>query len=99
MTVQIPRFSNMTAMRECRKVGRVLQSYLDGQVDELTVQRVSHHLEACRRCGLEATVYEEVKHALARRAKTLDPTSVERVSSFGRALLEAPPDEAAGPAS
>ncbi|MFO7592091.1 MAG: zf-HC2 domain-containing protein [Acidimicrobiia bacterium] len=97
--MRIPRFSGMTSMRECRKVGKVLQAYLDGQVDDVTVQRVSHHLEACRRCGLEVTVYEELKQALARRAPALDPSAVERVSSFGRALVDTPPDEASGPAS
>jgi len=99
MTVRIPKLSDMAAMAECRKAGRALQSYLDGQVDEITAQRVSRHLEACRRCGLEAHVYDELKQALARCATDLDPAAVERVNSFSRVLLETPPDEAVGPAS
>lgn len=99
MIVRIPKLSDVAAMAECRKVGRVLQSYLDGQVDELTMQRVSRHLDACRRCGLEAHVYDELKQALARGATHIDPAAVERASSFGRVLLETPPGQAADPAS
>ena len=99
MIVRIPKLADMAAMVECQRVGRVLQSYLDGQVDDVTAQRVRHHLEACRRCGLEAHVYDELKQALARRAIDLDPSAVERVKSFGRDLLETPPGEAADPAS
>lgn len=89
--------SNSDAMASCREVGRVLQAYLDGQVDELTARRVSAHLEACRRCGLEAHVYDELKRALARGAAGVDPSIVERVQAFGRALVESPPGEAADP--
>ncbi len=91
------RRSNRDAMATCREVGRVLQSYLDGQVDELTARRVSRHLDACRHCGLEAHVYEELEAALARRATQVDPTVVERIQSFGRDLVDSPPDEATGP--
>ncbi len=91
--------SNSDAMASCREVGRVLQAYLDGQVDELTAQRVSAHLEACRRCGLEAHVYDELKQALARRSTRVDPSIVERVQAFGRDLVESPPNEAADPST
>jgi anti-sigma factor RsiW len=97
MMVGMWRRSNREAMAACREVGRVLQPYLDGQVDEVTARRVNEHLEACRRCGLEANVYEELKAALARRATDVDPTVVERVQSFGRDLVDSPPSEAAGP--
>lgn len=49
----------------CREVGRVLQAYLDGHVDELTARRVARHLEMCRRCGMEASTYAEIKRSLA----------------------------------
>lgn len=77
----------------CLEVGRVLQSYLDGQVDELTARRVSRHLEMCRRCGLEAETYTNIKAALARRGADVDPRAVERLKAFGRSLLESDPEE------
>jgi len=89
------------AMMSCRQVHRVLQSYLDGQLDEVTAKRVERHLEACRRCGLEASTYTEIKTALARR-RGLDPAAVERLTDFARRLpreageRSGPPDQAAG---
>jgi len=70
----------------CMRVTRVLQSYLDGEVDEATARRVAVHLEDCRRCGLEATVYREVKKTLARREMP-DARAVARLRDFGESLL------------
>ena len=76
----------------CREVARALQSYLDGEVDELTARRVGRHLERCRRCGLEAQTYAEIKQALSRRGPgVVDPAAVERLRAFGDQLLDADP--------
>jgi anti-sigma factor RsiW len=85
-------------MASCRQVGRVLQSYLDGYADEITRRRVERHLEACRRCGLEAHVYEDLKAALARRSAHVDRFAIERLRGFARGLIETPP-AVSGPAS
>jgi anti-sigma factor RsiW len=65
----------------CAEVGAVLQQYLDGELDEATSPLVEAHLELCRRCGLEAEIYSDVKHALAHR---VDPPadSLVRLRSF-----------------
>ncbi|MFH9071369.1 anti-sigma factor family protein [Streptomyces alboflavus] len=76
----------------CLQVARVLQSYLDGETDEVTARRVAAHLEDCRRCGLEATLYEEIKNALARRQQP-DELTLHRLRDFGAALLEEPPPD------
>lgn len=71
----------------CQEVLRVLQSYLDGELNDLTSQRVARHLGACRRCGLEAATYTEVKRALRRRARgSLEDASLSRLREFGRRL-------------
>ena len=80
-------------MASCMQVMRVLQSYLDGQADEVTARRVSKHLEACRRCGLEAATYREIKAALARRAAPLDGASLERLRTFGSSLARTGPED------
>ncbi|MCZ4101279.1 MULTISPECIES: anti-sigma factor family protein [unclassified Streptomyces] len=72
------------------QVARVLQSYLDGETDEITARRVSAHLEDCRRCGLEASVYQEIHNALARRTGP-DSQAVERLQAFGASLLSDQP--------
>ncbi|MDR3084368.1 MAG: zf-HC2 domain-containing protein [Streptomyces sp.] len=70
----------------CMRVARVLQSYVDGETDEVTARRVAVHLEDCRRCGLEAATFREIKNALARR-EHLNPAAVTRLRGFGESLL------------
>jgi predicted anti-sigma-YlaC factor YlaD len=70
----------------CREVGKLLQRYLDGETDEHTTAKVAEHLEDCRRCGLEATIYREIKAALARQAPTLPETTLARLRRFGEHL-------------
>lgn len=84
----------------CMQVARVLQTCLDGEADEITAQRVAAHVEDCRRCGLETTVYQEIKNSLARQ-ELPDETAMARLRAFGATLVTAGPaeacDEGAGP--
>jgi len=89
------RRSKIVAMMECRHVGKILQTYLDGQTDEHTTQRVALHLDACRRCGFEASTYRELKTSLRRRGTPIDEISLARLRSFANSLVTEPP--AAGP--
>ena len=88
MSAKPRRLRGTKEMASCRQVIRVLQAYLDGQTDELTARRVANHLDACRRCGLEASTYREIKAALARQASPLDVAALERLRSFGSGLTE-----------
>ncbi len=72
----------------CAKVAQVLQSYLDGHIDDLTARRVRRHLEHCRRCGLEAETYHAIKEALGRRGHDIDAQSLERLRAFGQRLAD-----------
>jgi anti-sigma factor RsiW len=80
-------------MASCMQAMRVLQSYLDGHTDELTTRRVAAHLDACRRCGLEAATYRELKASLARRAAPPDRATLDRLRAFGAALATGTGDE------
>jgi anti-sigma factor RsiW len=78
-------------MRSCRQVARVLQDYLDGEVDLGTARMVHDHLEECRRCGLEASTYRAIKTALPIAEATtgrveVDPQAVARLRRFAEAL-------------
>lgn len=84
------------AMASCAEVGRVLQAFLDGQVDDFTAQRVRRHLEQCRRCGLEATTYEAIKDALARQGAQVDRDVLDRLRAFGDQLATHGPAEDTG---
>ena len=67
---------------DCREVARVLQSYLDGELDVDAARRITAHLELCRRCGLEAATYLEIRRCLERRAPSLPAASLERLRDF-----------------
>ncbi|MDA8044675.1 MAG: zf-HC2 domain-containing protein [Actinomycetota bacterium] len=85
------RARRMIATQEtasCLQVMRTLQSYLDGEVDELTARRVASHLDVCRRCGLEASVYREMKAALSRQGEPVSSESLERLRRFSSSLLQ-----------
>lgn len=80
----------------CMATMRVLQRYLDGALDEVSARRVASHLEACRRCGLEADVYRQIKVSLGERNRPLDPRAIDRLRSFGEQLARgdaAPPGD------
>lgn len=70
----------------CQEVGKLLQRYLDGEVDGEMARKVGEHLEDCRRCGLEVEVYGEIKAALARQAPALPDAALRRLRDFGEHL-------------
>ena len=70
----------------CPEVGRTLQSYLDGRVDDEWAARVNAHLEHCRRCGMEAETYAELKYALGRRETTLREDTLANLRDFAAKL-------------
>lgn len=72
----------------CAEVAKVLQSYLDGHVDELNAARVRRHLDSCRRCGLESDTYQAIKQAIARRSHQIDLEAYERLRAFAERVPE-----------
>jgi anti-sigma factor RsiW len=73
----------------CQEVGRLLQRYLDGELeDERDAESLSSHLEDCRRCGLEADTYRKIKAVLASRRLPVPHDSVERLREFGARLAD-----------
>ncbi len=61
----VDRFkSKVSEMATCRRVGKLLQSYLDGEVDLARVELISRHLETCLKCGMNYETYSHIKHAL-----------------------------------
>jgi anti-sigma factor RsiW len=67
----------------CMRVARVLQAYLDGEIDEATARRVWGHLEVCRRCGMKAGTYRSIKESIARTGR-LDQLTRRRLEDFAR---------------
>jgi len=75
----------------CPEVGRILQQHLDGELRPDLAARVDDHLEDCRRCGLQAATYLEIKQAVRRRGEPLPADAVDRLRTFA-ASLRANPD-------
>jgi anti-sigma factor RsiW len=72
-------------------VGRILQTYLDGELNEARVAMVTAHLEHCRRRGKVADTYKGIKESLARVAQQglihpMDQLFIERLRRFAVTL-------------
>jgi len=83
---RLARLFRPRAPISCRQVGKMLQSYLDGELDSGSAHRVAAHLEDCRRCGMEADTYNALKAALRSGAPGLADESVSRLRDFGARL-------------
>lgn len=71
---------------DCREVARVLESYLDADLDDAIASRIAEHLEQCRRCGLEAATYLEIRRCLIGRTPALTDESLARLRDFADRL-------------
>lgn len=85
------RMPSLPDVARCVRTSRVLQQYLDGETDDLIAARVSGHLAACRRCGLQARTYRAIKEALRSGAGEVDELAPRRLREFSRSLRG--PDE------
>lgn len=71
---------------ECMRVKPLLQAYLDGELGEDGARRVSRHLDACRRCGLAAATFRDIKGAVSRLGDEPDREAVQRLRRFAQGL-------------
>jgi len=86
--IRRPWYRRKTSPASCREVGRVLQSYLDNDMDPEWAARVAEHLEACKHCGLEEATYREIKASLSRQKSSVNEDAVARLREFGRSLTD-----------
>jgi len=73
---------------DCREVGRVLQSYLDHNVEPDFAGKIAAHLDECKKCGLEASTYSKIKDSLGATRPEVDTDAIERLRSFGSRLTD-----------
>lgn len=66
----------------CIQVGNVLQKYLDDVVDPTTADLVAAHLDDCKRCGMKASEYRQIKRSLAHTRTEGDDAVVARLHEF-----------------
>ncbi len=72
----------LPAQPSCEQVGRVLQSFVDGELGPQDAERVAEHLEHCDRCGIEVEVVDRVIHAIRRQRPGLDTDMLARLEGF-----------------
>lgn len=79
----------------CKQVEAVLQQYLDEELEASEVPKVLKHLEACKDCGLEATVYTRIKDSLVSHQAAPTTDSMDRIRSLAQELATSGlPDDA-----
>ena len=71
----------------CGEVMEVLQSYLDGEIDAETANKVSGHLDQCVDCDLEAGVYDRIRSSLAARTEPVDAGVLQNLEAFSQRLM------------
>jgi predicted anti-sigma-YlaC factor YlaD len=70
----------------CRAVGKLLQTHLDGELEDVSAVLVAAHLDDCHRCGLEAEAYQWLVRALLRLAPPVEPERLVRIRAFADEL-------------
>lgn len=70
----------------CQQVEAVLQQYLDEELDASEVPKVLKHLEACKDCGLEATMYTRIKESLHNHQDSPSEDSMARIQALATEL-------------
>lgn len=86
--IRRPWYRRKSSPTNCREVGRVLQHYLDNDMDPEWAARVAEHLEACKDCGMEEETYQEITLALSRQRPAVHDDAVSRLREFGRSLTD-----------
>ncbi len=66
----------------CLTVRRVLQGYLDGEVDAHRATGITAHLEVCSRCRVERELLDGVRAALRAQRARIDPATRQRLTAL-----------------
>ncbi len=74
----------------CGDVLKVIQSYIDGEIDAETARKVAAHLDQCHPCTEEELIYQQIKSSLSRRRRHVDMEVLEQLMSFGERLKSDP---------
>jgi anti-sigma factor RsiW len=74
----------------CMQVRRILQSFLDGEVEPRRAEMVAAHLESCSRCHVEADVLARVIEELRRLRPDLDLAAYTRLVTAVEDLTDHP---------
>ena len=71
---------------KCCELGKVLQSYLDRDLEPDFADKITVHLEDCRKCGLDLDAYQRIKDSLAAKLPEVDTEAIAHLRQFGNEL-------------
>ena len=74
----------------CSDVLKVIQAYIDGEIDAKTARKVADHLDRCHPCVNEEQIYEHIKSSLGRRRRHVDVDVLDQLMSYGERLKTDP---------
>jgi RNA polymerase sigma-70 factor (ECF subfamily) len=72
--------------QQCRESARLLQLHLDGVLDPTRSDFLHHHLDVCRRCGLQAQAYQRIQQSLREGRQAPDPDAVRRLRRLAQEI-------------
>ena len=72
----------------CTEVGRRLQTYLDGELEDDWRERVQDHLEDCKYCGLEEEAFTAIKMDLSTLTAPAESEALARLRDFSARIAE-----------
>lgn len=71
----------------CLEAARLIDGYIDGEIDEATCAKIVYHLEICRECGMEAELYMQIKIAVGRHRTSVSAESLAKLREYARGLV------------
>jgi anti-sigma factor RsiW len=79
----------------CRKGCKLVQAYVDEEVDEQSAGVITRHLAECQQCRQEVTVNRRLREALRAQASVPEST-VARLREFAHHCAEGQPPHGQG---
>lgn len=75
-------FDRVREMRDCHRIAKRLDSFLDQELSPDVAAEVAAHLAECERCGLAADRYRSLSDQLKQLAGPVDAEAVHRLEQF-----------------
>lgn len=77
-----------TSDYSCAQLAAALQTLLDEELPADEAAKAMGHLEGCRKCGLEAEAYQQIKSVLGGLREDPEATTLIRLRDYADSLTE-----------
>lgn len=73
---------------KCEQTKYLIQTYLDGEMSQKEVIKLTKHLERCTPCDKDRYVYMKIKQSLKMRSIQVNPEVINSLHNYVRRLDE-----------